>query len=181
MPEPRRCAGDWAHPARIVRQVRREVVRILDGWPAEAEILAASAHRTRTSNSTVSTVERSTPSVRKRSSESSAASCVASGGRNEFLTSCSYGERSSHRRTSGRNSGPSTSDSPGSRCCKWRGAGRKGARLEPLLCADGAHSGGRYLEGSPRHGGARSTADTGILCRGPRGHLGVVDLVRWQT
>lgn len=31
----------WHSPARIVRHARRSVVRILDGWPSEAEILAA--------------------------------------------------------------------------------------------------------------------------------------------
>ncbi len=31
----------WHTPARIVRHARREVVRILDGWPSEVEILAA--------------------------------------------------------------------------------------------------------------------------------------------
>lgn len=31
----------WHSPARIVRHTRRSVVRILDGWPSEAEVLAA--------------------------------------------------------------------------------------------------------------------------------------------
>lgn len=31
----------WHSPARLVRRARRPVVRILDGWPTEAEILAA--------------------------------------------------------------------------------------------------------------------------------------------
>jgi hypothetical protein len=30
----------WHSPARLVRQARRQVVRILDGWPTEGEILA---------------------------------------------------------------------------------------------------------------------------------------------
>jgi hypothetical protein len=31
----------WHTPGRLVRRARRQVLRILDGWPSEAEILAA--------------------------------------------------------------------------------------------------------------------------------------------
>jgi hypothetical protein len=39
-PSPRTLRwGLWHTPARIVRQARRRVVRILDGWPATAALL----------------------------------------------------------------------------------------------------------------------------------------------
>ena len=31
----------WQAPARLVRHARRNIVRILDGWPTATEILAA--------------------------------------------------------------------------------------------------------------------------------------------
>ena len=34
----------WHTPARIIRQARHDIVRIIDGWPTADQILAAHAH-----------------------------------------------------------------------------------------------------------------------------------------